>query len=131
MLMPLDRNPFEAVMPDLTGKKWAGANGDWIATVGRAWNWQLVPLLPIPGLQATSDVLEFRAVNGQPVRLLKIVICQVPTASGMYRDFSVIALFDMVVAVLEGAHSRWTVLDNQFSVFNYAMQLCTRRLCLL
>ena len=87
--------------------------------------------IPIPGLQATSDVLQFMAVNGQPVRLLKIVICRVPTAFGMYRDFSVIALFDMVVAVLEGAHSRWTVLDNQFSVFNYAMQLCTRRLCLL
>jgi hypothetical protein len=79
--MPLDRFSSDAVLPDSLGKLWLGANGDWIATVGSPWNWELVnvytrrriPLPSICGFEPTLKKLEF-AANGHLLCVLKIVV---------------------------------------------------------
>ena len=124
-LSPLDRLSSDAVIPDGGTGMWAGANGDWIALVG-PWNWELVnvytrrriPLPAIPYFEATPDRFVFMS-KGQPVKLLKIAICQVPTAASNFTCFSLLAVFDLTIAVLHCASSTWTVLENQFSTFCY------------
>ena len=77
-----------------------------------------IPLPAIFDFEATPEVLKFIAA-GQPTNLLKIAICRVPTTAGNYKDFSVLAIFDTVIAFLDGSHGMWMVLENQFSMFSY------------
>ena len=110
-LAPLYRSSSDAAMPDYEGKKGAGANGDWIATVGLAWNWDLVNvfthrrirLLEILDFETTSEVLKFLAA-GQPTNLLKIAICRVPKGTRNYNDLFVLAIFDTIIVFLDGPH---------------------------
>ena len=108
-------------------EQWAGANGDWIVTVGLGFKWGLVnvytrrkiPLPPIEGFDETDNALLFHEVGeeeeGVTLKLQKIVICKVPTADKGYEDFSLIAIFDHAIAVLNGiALYGWTILKNQF-----------------
>ena len=49
------------------------------------------------------------------MKLMKIVIYKVPTADKGYEDFSLIAIFDHAIAVLNGIDLYgWTILKNQF-----------------
>ena len=124
---PLDRFSSDAVMPPDQGRNCVGANGDWIATVGPAWKWELVnvythrriPLPVILDFDATDDDLEFINADGHNIRLLKIAICQAPSAAGKYKDFFLIGIFHSVIAALHGSFSSWTVLQNQFNLFPY------------
>jgi hypothetical protein len=123
-LTRLDRFSSDAVLPDSSGKLWAGANGDQIATAGSPWNWELVdvythrriPLPSICGFEPTPKKHEFTA-NGHLLHLLKIVVCRVLTTAGNYKNFSLLAIFDSSIAILHG--STWTVLENQFNMFFY------------
>jgi hypothetical protein len=83
-LMLLDRFSSDAVMPTSLsfGKNWAGANGDWIASVAFGGKWELVNMythykisLPsVSSLEATTDPFTFMHY-GRPIRLQKIAIC--------------------------------------------------------
>ena len=94
---------------------WVGANGDWIARVG--FKWELVNVytrreipLPVVPLQATKYPNIFLLDNGFSAVLQKIVICQVPTAAWGYKDFSLVTVFDLRIAVLRGDDDGWKVL---------------------
>ena len=53
--------------------------------------------------------------EGLTLKLQKIVICKVPTADKGYEDFSLIAIFDHAIAILNGIDLYgWTILRNQF-----------------
>ena len=94
-------------MPNDFSEQRAGSNGDWIATVGLGGNWNLVnvyshrkfPLPPLPGVEATDSPLRFTDRGGY-LELLKISICQVPTAARLYNDYSLVAIFNFKIAVL-------------------------------
>jgi hypothetical protein len=86
-LSPLDR--FNIVITHGRFEEWAGANGDWIATAGLRGKWELVnmytlckiPLLAMP-FEATDNPNTFLLYSGFAAKLMKIDICQVPTAAG-------------------------------------------------
>ena len=123
-LTPLDRLPHDAVLPDGTNKQWVGANGDWIAMVDVApspFEWKLVnvysrreiPLTaPFETTQSPNICYDER-LNG--IMFEKINICQVPTSAGGYKDFSLVAVFDLRIALLQGADTRWTLLTEHQS----------------
>lgn len=126
-LTPLDRLSSDALMPNSFSEQRAGSNGDWIVTVGRRGNWNLVnvytrhkiALPPLPGVEATDSPLTFTDRGGY-LELQKISICQVPTAAGLYNDYSLVAIFDFKIAVLQSYFSEWVVLENQFQdYFSY------------
>ena len=81
-----------------------------------------IPLPVILEFEATDNDIEFIGADGQHVHLLKIAICQVPTAAGGYKDFSLVAVFDIRVALLYGADSEWIVLTEPKShiFYNYS-----------
>ena len=112
-------------MPPNQGKHWAGANGDWITTGTHPWNWELfnvynhrqIPLPAILEFEGTYKDFEFIDADGQHVHLLKIAICEVPTTTGKYKDFSNLAIFDSSIVALHGPDCIWSVLQNQFNLF--------------
>ena len=77
-----------------------------------------IPLPTMFEFEATDDEFVFKS-DTHNVRLLKIAICQVTTAVGKYKNFSLLAVFDSAIAILEGAYGSWTVLNNQFTMFSY------------
>jgi hypothetical protein len=53
--------------------------------------------------------------KGYVIQLQKIAIFQVPTASGGYEDFSLVAIFYLEITYLHGENPcTWIVLENQF-----------------
>ena len=122
-LAPLDRFSYDGLMPHGKDEERAGANGDWIATVGPECKWNLVNVythrnIDLPSLrkefETTGNPLIF-GYKGYVIQLQKIAICQVPTAAGGYEDFSLVAIFDFAIAYLHGENPRtWILLENQF-----------------
>jgi hypothetical protein len=129
-LTPLDRFSSDAVMPDGTGKQWVGANGDWVAMVDTgfpACKWKLVNVytrreIPLPVPFETTHIPNIYHHNLRAIIFHKIYICQVPTAAGGYKNFSLVAVFDIRVALLCGEDSGWTVLTEPKShiFYNYS-----------
>lgn len=129
-LTPLDRFYSDVVMPDGTGKQWVGANGYWVAMVDigfPACKWKLVNVythheIPLPVPFETTHIPNIYHHNLRAIIFHKIYICQVPTAAGGYKDFSLVAVFDIRVALLCGADSVWTVLTEPKShiFYNYS-----------
>jgi hypothetical protein len=126
MLTLLDRFSSDAVIPNDISEQWLGSNGDWIVTVGLEWKWELVNMytrhrIPLPSMtqfEATKSSLAFTE-DDHPLTLHKIVICDVPTATGEYIDFSLVAIFHYKIAILEGnSPNGWIVLENQFQRFS-------------
>ncbi len=122
-LAPLDRFSYDGLMPHGKDEERAGANGDWIATVGPECKWNLLNVythrnIDLPSLrkefETTGNPLIF-GYKGYVIQLQKIAICQVPTAAGGYEDFSLVAIFDFAIAYLHGKNPcTWIVLENQF-----------------
>ena len=101
-------------MPNYKNKQWAGANGDWIATVGEC-KWELVNVytlrkIPLPAepFEATKCLDRF-LYDDYCTILLKIAIYKVLTDAGRCQDFSLVGLFDDAVAILYGGDNEWTV----------------------
>jgi hypothetical protein len=126
MLTPLDRFSSDAMMTNVISEQRADSNGDWIVMVGLEWKWELVNVytchrIPLPSVtqfEATKSSLAFME-DDHPLTLQKIVICDVPTTAGEYTDFSLVAVFDYKIFVLEGnAPNGWIVLENQFEHFS-------------
>ncbi|KAK1617012.1 hypothetical protein QYE76_022529 [Lolium multiflorum] len=115
-LVPLDHPRRSVALPFMHDRKWLGANGDWIAAADHH-GWCLVNVyterhIPLPSLPASKighTSVSYQSavaydVSWGPgvINLLKIVICQVPTKSGRYADYKLIALFDKRIFYLEG-----------------------------
>ena len=127
-LTPLDMFSSDAVMPNCLGSsiRWAGANGDWIASVGHESNWKLVNvychheilLPPFKLFQAIDDPFVYLH-SGRHVFLRKIAICKVPIVDAEYLDYRLIAIFDYAIAILGvgGTDYGWKLLQNYFERF--------------
>jgi len=121
-LMPLDNDTCDVKMPSLEGKAWAGANGDWVVYIGSNCEWELVNVytrhrVPLPKISAhclevehTGNVRTFKYDHGD-CRLRKMAICRVPNRSWNYKNYDVVAIFDKLLAVLDG-FTRWILLKN-------------------
>jgi hypothetical protein len=124
-IMPLDFDPTTITQNFLSGMYWVGMNSHWMAAVGEYRNkWVLVnvhtsyeiilPPLDHIGICHRGPLPIDYHVSWTDLVLLKVVICQVPTAYGNYTDFKLIALFDRGVAYLcGGADCRWTLLPSK------------------
>ena len=101
------------MMPKGTNKQWAGANGDWIAMVGEQ-RWELFNVytrrqIVLLGVFETTSELDRYNDDGHAQMLQKIVICQFPTSTGGYGDFSVLAIFVNAIASLYDNDDGWKV----------------------
>jgi hypothetical protein len=112
----------DAVMPNHISEQRAGSNGDWTVTFGLEWKWDRVNMytrhrIPLPSVMQfkTNESSLVFAKDDHPLTLQKIVICDVPTTAREYTDFSLIAVIDYKIALLErNAPNGWIVIENQF-----------------
>jgi hypothetical protein len=105
-LSPLDR--FDTVIPHGRFEECAGTNGDWIATASLGGKWELATCTLFARYLSQRCRLKpptiqiFLAYSGFAAKLMKIAICQVPTAAGRYKYFSLLAVFNNRIVVLHG-----------------------------
>jgi len=58
--------------------------------------------------------------NGFAIVLQKIAICKVPIAVGRYKDFCLLAVFDVKIALFLGDGDGWTILCPHQSLAYYS-----------
>ncbi|XBI13975.1 hypothetical protein VPH35_140628 [Triticum aestivum] len=124
-LMPLDAPALHARFMSTPDKRWVGANGDWLAYVGDAGHIELhnvyttvtVPLPPISSigfdLEDLPDSVQFHFDQAR-AKLNKIAIADAPSKKAGYSKYTVIAVFDISIAIARGGFTSdgWKLLRS-------------------
>ena len=124
-LMPLDAPTLHARLMSTPAKRWVGANGDWLAYVGDAGHIELhnvyttvtVPLPPISSigfdLEDLPDSVQFHFDQAR-AKLKKIAIADAPSKKAGYSKYTVIAVFDISIAIARGGFTSdgWKLLRS-------------------